>query len=748
MPESAKKPLVIFTYAVLILSTLLVFWQVRSFDFTNYDDDLYVSENQLVLSGLTIDNVISAFTTAHVGNWLPLTWLSFMLDCQLFGPNPGWIHFENAFLHLLNTLLLFAVLKKMTNSLWPSAFVAAAFALHPMHVESVAWIVERKDVLSTFFFMLTLAAYIAYVRSPSAFRYSVALVLFACGLMAKPMLVTLPLVLLLLDYWPLNRFEPETLKPADRQFRNPASIKGRHTVLYRLLIEKVPFVAFAAASGVITFLVQRSVGAVPDISAFPLNIRVSNAFSSYAKYIGKMFWPQHLAAFYPFNAANFTFRQAALCILLLLVISFFVICLGRKQKYLLVGWFWFVGTLIPVIGLIQSGPQSMADHYTYVPYIGLFIMIAWGIPELLSGWPYRKIALGTTMMIAFAALGIGAYRQASYWKNSTTLFSHAIDVTKNNYLAYSNLGDDLCSQGEVALAIEYYKKSLQIHSNSPYAHNNLGLALEKQGDYVEAIAHFRQAVQLMPNLAKARYNLAKALVIQGQFGEAAEQFRGAIRLEPDMPAPMNDLAFLIAAHPELKDRDVNEAIRSAARACELTDYKNPAYLSTLAAVYICAGRFSKAAGTLETALKLEPNSATLRNGLGNVFLSEGKFKEAIDEIKRSLGIEPNNPDAKNNLAWILATCPDANMRNPSDAIRLAQEACIATNYKKASKLDTLGAAFASAGRFDEAIETAQKAIDAADRNQTEFSKMIQGRLDLYKASKPYIDTRQKENNAK
>jgi tetratricopeptide (TPR) repeat protein len=746
MNKSQPKIFIFFIYLFLTVGTAVCFWQVRNFDFITLDDRGYVLENPHVTTGLKMDNIIWAFTTGHEANWHPLTWLSLMLDCQLFGPNPGRLHLENALIHLLNTLLLFALLKNMTELLWPSAFVAAAFALHPMHVESVAWIAERKDVLSTLFFLLTLAGYVGYVRRPSVFRYVVTIVLFAIGLLAKPMLVTLPFVLLLLDYWPLNRFVPQTAKPTGRQSRKPTPVHGGHAVTYQLIIEKIPFFALSAGSSVITFLVQRSSGAVVDINYISLQRRVANAFVSYATYIGELFWPTNLAIFYPFPEAGLPFWQITLCVLLLVVISIFVIHFGRRQKYLPVGWFWFVGTLVPVIGLVQVGVQAYADRYTYIPYIGLFIIIAWGLPALLAKWPYRKIALGASMLITLAALGIGAYRQASYWKNSTTLFSHALDVTKNNYLAYANLGDDLCSQGKVALAIEYYKKSLQIQPNSAYAHNNLGLALEKQGKHAEAIAHFRQAVQLMPDLAKARDNLAKALVMQGQFYEALEQFRTAIRLEPDMPAPMNDLAFQIAAHPELKGRDVNEAIHLATRACELTNYKNTAYLSTLAAVYISADSFSKAAGILETALKLEPNSATLHNGLGNALLSEGKFKEAIGEIKRSLEIEPNNPDAKNNLAWILATCPDANMRNPSDAIRLAQEACIATNYKKASKLDTLGAAFASAGRFDEAIETAQKALSVADRGQTELLKTIQGHLNLYKASKPYIEVRQKEQS--
>jgi protein O-mannosyl-transferase len=499
------------------------------------------------------------------------------------------------------------------------------------------------------------------------------------------------------------------------------------------------------ASSVITFLVQRKGGAVNEIS---LQSRLANALLSYAKYIGKMLWPRNLAIIYPLDGGDFALVEIVFCILLLVAISLLVIRFGRRRKYLLVGWFWFIGTLIPVIGVVQVGVQAMADRYTYIPYVGLFIIIAWGLPELLARWTYRKFVLGACMVILLTILGICTFRQVSYWKNGETVFTHAIEVTQNNYAAHDCLGEVFLREGKPALAIEECTKALEIKPTSAYAHSNLGAALAKQGKYAEALAHFRQAVELMPELAGARNNLGKALGTQGQFGEALEQFREAIRLEPDWLPPMNDFAFLVATHPELRGRDVNEAIRVATRACVLTNYKNIAYLSTLAAVYISADKFSEAAYALETALKLEPNSTALHNGLGDILLSQGRFKEAIGELRDSLKIEPNNADAKNNLAWILATCPDANFRNPSDAIRLAEEACRATNYSKASKLDTLGAAFASAGRFPEAIETAQKALGMADRSQTELLKTIQEHLDMYGASKPYIYVPPIAKNAK
>ena len=534
MPESVKKSFAIFTYFVLIFSTLLVFRQVRNFDFINYDDDFYVSENPHVLKGLTPDGFIWAFTTGQVSNWHPLTWLSLMLDCPLFGPGPGRIHLVNVLLHLANTLLLFAILKKMTGVLCPSAFVAAAFALHPMHVESVAWIAERKDVLSTLFLLLTLAAYAAYVDRPSVSRYIAAFVAFGLGLMAKPMLVTLPFLLLLLDYWPLNRFDSHPEKTSGRPPRKPAQVHDGRVILYRIIIEKIPFFVLAAASSVITFLVQRAGSAMPGFNILPLQTRVANAFLSYAKYIGKMFWPQNLAVFYPLDIRGDTLLwQAALCVLLLLVISIFVIRFGRNQKYLPVGWFWFVGTLVPVIGFVQVGVQSLADRYTYFPYTGLFIMTAWGLPELLSKWPQRKFVLGLSMVIVLTTLGICSHRQVSYWNNSTTLFSHAIEVTQNNNVAYEHRGVAYIDLGRYQEAIEDLSQAIRISPAYAEAHYNRGVAYGKLGRWQEAIESYKQAVRIKPDDALAYGNLGAAYGCLGRGQDAIESCKQAIRIKPD-----------------------------------------------------------------------------------------------------------------------------------------------------------------------------------------------------------------------
>jgi tetratricopeptide (TPR) repeat protein len=604
MRNKIKKPQpenFFYIYLLLAVAALICFWQVRNFDFTNYDDNLYVTENQHVLSGLTANNIVWAFTTGHTGYWHPLTWLSLMLDCRLFGPRPGGMHLINLLFHIANTLLLFAFLKKITAAVWPSAFVAALFALHPMHVESVAWIAERKDVLSTLFLLLALIAYLNFVRSKNIFSYILALISFGLGILAKPMVVTLPFILLLLDYWPLNRFEPQTAKKSDR---NPIPAPNKLLVLYRLIIEKIPFFMVSVLAGIVTFTAQSGAGIAPDINALPLSSRIANALLSYTRYLDKMFWPKNLAVFYPFDIGRFTYPQITLCAALLFVISILAVGFGRKQKYLLFGWLWFIITLAPVIGIVQSGTQAYADRYTYVSYIGLFVMLAWGLPELLAKWSKRKIVLGVSMPVVLAILGICTWLQTGYWKNSSTLFSHAIEATQDNHLAHFNLADALLKQGKPASALEHYKKALKIMPGYSDAALAIGNIFADRGDLNQAAEYFEKATQLTPDSLAANCNLAITLQRQGRLNEAVIHFTKAIRLAPDMPSPMNDLALLIATHPEIKNRDVNEAVRLASRACELTNYNNPAVLGTLAAAYAAAQRFPEAVDTARKAITI------------------------------------------------------------------------------------------------------------------------------------------------
>lgn len=620
--------LILSIYTALALSTLFVFLQVRNFEFTNYDDDVHVYENQTVLNGLSLGGVVSAFTTVPAGscNWLPLTWLSFMLDYQLFGLNAGAMHLENVLLHILNTLLLFTLIRKMTGSLWPSAFVAAVFALHPMHVESVAWITERKDVLSGLFCMLTLLTYAGYVRRPSAYRYLATLALFAVGLMAKPMLVTLPFVLLLLDYWPLNRFAAPGVKIFARQTRTPPPVPERGKVLYRVIIEKIPFFALSVISSVITFLVQRGGGAMTSINVIPFEARVANAFLSYARYMGKMFWPQKLSVFYPHIIGGIPLWQIAICALLIVIISALVIYFGRKRKYLPVGWFWFIGTLIPVIGLVQVGEQSIADRYTYIPYIGLFIMIAWGIPELLSKLPYLHIVLGASMMAVIAGLGIGTYRQVSYWKNSSILFSHAIAATPNNHLAYINLGIAYGELGRLPDAVEAFKQAIRIDPHAE-AYTNLGIAYGKLGRLQEAVEAFRQAVRIKPNYAKAYNNLGIAYGQLGRWQEAIDALKQATKIKPDYAEAYNVLGI---AYDGLGH--IDDAIDSYRQAARIKPNYAEAYFN-IGDDCSKLGRRQEAIDALRQAIKIKPDYAEAHLRLGIIYLSSGDKGSAVKEYE-------------------------------------------------------------------------------------------------------------------
>lgn len=579
--ESARNKLyVLLIYVVLALATAGAYWQVCGHEFVSLDDTVYVVKNEHVLSGLTPQSFIWAFTATHSGNWHPLTWLSHMLDCQLFGLNPLWHHLTNLFFHIANTLLLFGVLKRMTGTVWRSAFVAAAFALHPLHVESVAWVSERKDVLSTFFWLLTMWAYVRYAERPSFAKYVLIVVLFALGLMAKQMLVTLPFVLLLLDYWPLGRLRLGQLEDGDTGTSGESGIVDAQKAMLHLIREKVPLFVLTAIFCVVVYLAQQSWGAFG--ARIGLVVRMTNAVGSYSKYIGMMLWPSKLAAFYPYPEEIRIGLLAASAIFLVFV-SVAVILAVRSRSYLSVGWLWYFGTLVPVIGLVQVGGHAMADRYTYVPLIGLFIMITWGVADLVRGVRYHKIALSVAGVTVLLAWGICTWFQVGYWRNSTTLFEHALAVTKNNYLAHQGLGLSLLKQGKVSQAIEHYREALRIEPGLEDAIANLGSALIWKGqvdaairhyreflrhrptahrthknlgdalilrekirthngswatpmtkvDIDEAVEHYRQALEFKPNYFEAHYNLAEALVKQGKLEAAIKHYREALRINPE-----------------------------------------------------------------------------------------------------------------------------------------------------------------------------------------------------------------------
>jgi Flp pilus assembly protein TadD len=532
---------------LLIFGTLVVFWQVRTFDFVYFDDDLYITDNPHLQDGFNQENVIWAFTNNHVGLWLPLTWLSFMLDYELYGLNPGGYHFTNVLFHLLNTLLLFFILRRITGSLYRSALVAALFALHPLHVESVAWVTERKDVLSTLFWMLTLWFYVQYAAQPRLYHYLLALFTFALGLMAKPMLVTLPFVLLLMDYWPLGRFQSgQCENHINSEIHESTHSNKLPPGAFRLLLEKLPFLVLAAAASWITFLAQQSWGAAASVEVLPARMRVANAMVAYIRYMGKMIWPQKLAVFYPHPGNTLPIWQVVGAGFLLSLMSLLAFRARHRYPYLLVGWLWYLGTLVPVIGLVQVGKQSMADRFTYIPLIGLFIIIAWTVPCLLAKWRYQKIALFTSATLVLVALMIVTRFQVGHWRNSITLFEHTLAVTTDNPVIHNNLGKALIRRGEIDKARFHYAKALQLQPNSAKAHTNLGNILEQQGKLEEAMHHYYSAVRLDPKLAEAHFNLGNALIRQGKNQEAASHFAMAVQLNGHFAEAHNSLGVSLA----------------------------------------------------------------------------------------------------------------------------------------------------------------------------------------------------------
>jgi len=527
----------------LVMATLAVYWQVQNYDFVELDDNAYIYENRHVQEGLTLESITWAFTTIHAGNWHPLTWLSHMLDCQFYGMNSGWHHLTNLFLHTANTLLLFLVFRKMTGSLWQSCFVAALFALHPLHVESVAWVAERKDVLSTFFWMLTMWSYIWYVEHPVVHKYILVVLFFALGLMSKPMLVTLPFVLLLLDFYPLNRFQFQ---------QSDGSAKAQQrSIALRLILEKIPLFVLVAISSAVTFYAQKHGGGVATLEVIPIKARVANALVSYVKYIGKMVYPSKLAVIYPHPGMLPWWQIAGAC-LLLVSISFLAIRVVKQSPYFAVGWLWYLVTLVPVIGLVQVGTQSMADRYTYVPLVGIFIIIAWGIPELAAQWRFKKIWFITLAIVLLSTLMTVTWKQVGYWKNSITLFEHTLEVTSNNWMSHSNLGAALHIQGRTEEAIEHYLQALRLKPNHVDVHNNLGLALYSKGRTEEAIDHYLQALRIKPDDVNAHNNLGFTLYNQGRITKAIEHYLQALRIKPDFEKAHNNLGVALIRMGNIK----------------------------------------------------------------------------------------------------------------------------------------------------------------------------------------------------
>lgn len=528
-PVSLKRQKLI-VYLTLIVLTFFVYWQVNQHDFINFDDNRYVTENLNVQSGISPEGMKWAFTTKDIGLWNPLIWVSLMMDYQLFGLQAGGYHLTNLMFHIFSTLLLFWVFNRMTGALWKSAFVAAFFALHPLHVESVAWIAERKDILSAFFWMLTLCCYVYYTEKISATRYLLTIFSFVLALMSKPMVVTLPLVLILLDYWPLGRF----------RIKEKMNFKGffQEKDHLWLFYEKIPFFILSAALAIMTLFYspekQNMMQDAPDIKYFPLLARLANAPVAFVDYLKKTFWPYDLAFLYPF-VENIPIWQIATSSLIIITITVFVVILFKKRPYLFFGWFWFAIVIAPVIGIIQisvSTPYAMADRYHYLPSIGLSVMLAWGVPFFFKSEILRRNILFPMGIIFIALIALMSWKQCSYWMNTETLFKHALRITQDNSLAHSNLGPYLVEAGKIKEAIYHYDKALRIKPYFPAAYNNRGAAYAKLGQYQMAIEDFSKAISIVPIFAKAYLNRANAYDQLGQQEQAIKDFTKLISLQP------------------------------------------------------------------------------------------------------------------------------------------------------------------------------------------------------------------------
>jgi protein O-mannosyl-transferase len=698
----------------LLSVTLATYWGVLTCDFINYDDNKYLTDNPYVRGGLTLPGLRWAFNIGYAGNWHPLTWLSHMMDWQLFGPAPRWHHLTNLVLHLANTLLLFGLLRRMTGALWRSTMVAALFGLHPLHVESVAWVAERKDLLSTFFFLLTLWAYAIYAASRSTLYaqrsrrfYLLALCSFALALMSKPMAVSLPFILLLLDYWPLKRVKYAAGKPFSFILHHSSFI----------ILDKLPFFALAIGSGAVTVLAQRRGGAVVPIDALPLVARCSNAVVSYLRYAGKLFWPHDLAVIYPY-VYHWPVWLAAGAALLLLATSWLALRLRRQAPYFPVGWFWYVVTLVPVIGLVQVGEQAIADRYTYIPSIGFFVMICWAAPQLLAGWPPRRPVLGLTAAAVLCACAVLGRSQVAYWRDSVSLFQHAVAVTHDNGIAHTALGAGLAARNRLDEAIDQYQLALQLNPGYGLAHNNWGLALARLGRYDEAVAHYRSALAINPQDVEAHYNLANAL--NPEYVDEAAVPGTAPNSRPDIEQSRQKYLSTLALDPAHVGAWIN--------------------LGNLEA---STGNYDAAIRCYQDAIRIDPGSAQAHYNLAVTLANpqvrlSGKHEQIVAHFREALRLKPAWLEAMNNLAWIMATSDRSEVRNGAEAVRLATQACELTRYKNALVLGTLDAAYAEAGRFAEATDTAQRGLDlAVAAGETNLAENARARLKLYQAGKPY-----------
>ena len=678
-------------YLLLAVITAGLYGQVVGFGFINFDDPDYVQNNPIVQAGLSFAGIGWAFTSTDVTVYQPLTWLSLMLDAQLFGAGAGGFHATNVLLHIINTLLLFGLLHKLTGAVWPSAIVAALFALHPLRVESVAWVVERKDVLSTCFGLMAVWAYAQYATDGKSSHYLLTVILMALSLLAKPMLVTLPFLLLLLDIWPLRRMG----SPANGSSQSMAS----------LVLEKIPLLVISACSSIATIMSPHKAGNLYSLEALPLITRVGNAVVSLLRYMGKTLWPTELSVLYlhPMFPGGLTLElwMQITAALALVVISALVVVL-RRHRYLMTGWFWFLGTLVPVIGLAQVGEQAMADRFTYFPLIGLFIMVAWFFGELIDRWrwprvPVRPIA-ATAALCLLVVLTATSWAQLRHWRDSESIFTHALKLNPDNWIIHNHLATVLSGRERLDEAVDHYRKAIALRPQYAEAHNNLCSVLGAQGQFEDAIKHGRTALRVHTNYPEAHFHLAVAYAGQGKLDEAIHHYQKGLQMSDDPVARFN-----------------------------------------LADIQAAKGVPEEAIAGYQQVASQQPSPKVFYS-LGTALRKNGEWEEAEKSYRKALELDANMIQALNGLAWLLATSPDPSFKKPAEALHLAQRAVAQRESAHPALLDTLAVAQAANGDFDEAVTTSQQALKLLDDGQNEeIADEVRMRIDLFRLGKAFLE---------
>lgn len=723
--------------AALIVLILVIYGQVRNFDLTYYDDPENISMNVRVQQGLSLDNVRWALTTTYANFRMPLVWISFMADREIIDflsshgivmgqDGSGVYHLTNVFIHIAGSILLFVTLSRMTSCCWQSAFVATMFAVHPLHVEPVAWATSRKDVLSGLFWVLTMLAYAYYARRPSVMRYVLLLSTFVLGLMAKPMLVSLPLVLLMLDWWPLGRIvgSPKIDNSGHSTLRSPLFA----------VAEKLPLLALTTIASVLAYSAQQQGGALGPTDTYPFSVRIPNALVSYFAYIRQTIWPTGMIPFYPHPGRTLSEVLVAACAIGLILITFLVVRARRTRPYLIVGWLWYLTSLVPVIGLVQVGNHARADRYTYIPLIGLFVIAAWGISELTAAWKHRRIALSASACAVILAFTAISHRQAGYWRNDFTLFEHTLRVSPMNPVAHNDIGIAMLKQGKLRESIEHFKKALEVWPGYATAYNNIGVVYEGLGRFDEAVANYEMAIRVAPYDTDpgVHSNLGRTLGKQGKIPEAIKELSAALRIAPEFPGVHNDLGRVL----ELQGK-IDEALNCFRRELELVPDNGDAHFN-LGRILLKQKRNREAVHHLQQAIRSKPRFGAAHLELGHALLAVGDQAGAIRHYRTAFRLMPRSSAAANSLAWNLATSPDPNLRNGPEAVRAAAKACNLTNYADPSALDTLAAAYAEAGRFREAVQTAEQGIRLASKQGfKQLAEEISRRVMLYKGGRPY-----------